>query len=127
MKALLDTNVLLRLHLQSKKLGVRTQSLLSSANSLFYSPLSLFELLQSEQVRPHVITDFVQATESIGIQELPLTARAAMEARRFGNLRGRDPMDFLILSQAAEAGLVLFTADLRLLGLGLPFIKDATL
>jgi PIN domain nuclease of toxin-antitoxin system len=45
----------------------------------------------------------------------------------FGNLRGRDPMDMLILAQAANEGVDLYTSDMELLDMGLDFVKDSTL
>jgi PIN domain nuclease of toxin-antitoxin system len=125
-KALLDTNVLLNLHLKPSKLGPRTLQDLSSADQVYYSPLSFFELLQREVIPSHLVNDFVMATREIGISEQSLTTEAALEARQFGNLRGRDPMDLLILAQASEARMQFFTSDMRLLSLGLDFVKDAT-
>jgi len=127
MRVLLDTNVLLRLHLQPAKIGERTKAALGASRQIHYSPLSFFELLQKEVVAPHVIEDLVVATHRIGIREWPLTAKAAVEARRFGSLRGRDPLDMLILAQASEAGMSFYTSDLELQGLDLDFVKDSTL
>ena len=125
-KALLDTNVLLTIHLKPSKLGPRTLKDLSGDDQIYYSPLSVFELLQKEVIPSHLVNDFVMATREIGINEQPLTIEAALEARRFGTLRGRDPMDLLILAQASEAQMNFYTSDLRLLELGLHFVKDST-
>lgn len=126
MKILLDSNVLFNLHIKPSKLGPRTLKHLSSADQLYYSPLSFFELLQKEAIPSHLANDFVQATHEIGIREQPLSTEAALEARQFGNLRGRDPMDLLILAQASEARMQFYTSDMRLLDLGTDFVKDAT-
>ena len=75
----------------------------------------------------HAAEDVVAATREIGIQELPLTTSAAVEARRFGNLKGRDPLDFLILAQAAEAGISFYTSDMEMLELNLDFVRDSSL
>lgn len=125
-KALLDTNVLLNVHLKPSKLGPRTLQDLSGDNQIYYSPLSVFELLQKEVIPAHLVNDFVRATREIGISEQSLTTDAALEARRFGTLRGRDPMDLLILAQASDARMQFYTSDMRLLELGFDFVKDST-
>jgi antitoxin (DNA-binding transcriptional repressor) of toxin-antitoxin stability system len=62
-----------------------------------------------------------------GVLELAFTAKAAEEAKQLQQLFGTDPFDWMLVAQAQSAGCDFYTADLRLLGLGLPFIKDATL
>lgn len=126
MKLLLDTNALLRLHLQSGKLGTKTKTKLEAANSIFFSPLSFYEILHKQVIPSHLVSDFLEATRSVGIQELPLSAEAVLEVRTFGEIRGRDPFDLMILSQARQAGLELLTSDMELLSLKLDFVKDAT-
>ncbi len=125
MKALLDTNVLINLHQKPARLGKATQRSLSDARALYFSPLTFFEWLQKDDYLGTSTKMLAEATIRQGIEELPLTAQAALEARRFGSLRGTDPLDFLILAQAAEAGLYLYTSDEKLLGLGLDFVKDS--
>ena len=126
MRALLDTNVLTNLHHKPARLGKATQRSLRDARALYFSPLTFFEWLQKDDYLGTSTKMLAEATIKFGIEELPLTAQAALEARRFGLLRGSDPLDYLILAQAAEAGLYLYTADSRLLGLDLDFVKDSS-
>ena len=126
MKALLDTNVLTNLHHKPTRLGKATQRSLRDARALYFSPLTFFEWLQKDDYLGTSTKMLAEATIKFGIEELPLTAQAAFEARRFGSLRGSDPLDYLILAQAAEAGLYLYTTDSKLLGLGLDFVKDSS-
>jgi len=125
MRFLLDTNVLQNIHLRPALLGKRTVQKLQSAKALYFSPLTIFEWLQKDDYLGSSTKKLAAATKEIGAIELPLTANAALEAIRFGSLRGSDPFDFLMLSQAAEAGLDFLTPDSRLLDLGLDFVLDA--
>lgn len=126
MKILLDTNTLIRLHTNSVKLGKLTRRRIEEALDVYYSPLSIFELIQTEGLRPHVVADFMSVTRKLGLTELPLTSDAVIEARAFGSLRGRDPVDFLLLSQAMFQKAVLLTSDMELLRLGLTDVMDST-
>ena len=125
MRLLLDTNVLQNMHLRPAFLGKRTIQMLQSAKALYFSPLTIFEWLQKDDYLGSSTKKLAAATKEVGVIELPLTANAALQAIRFGSLRGSDPLDFLILSQAAEAGLVFLTSDSRLLGLDLDFVFDS--
>lgn len=127
MRILLDTNVLSNLHTRPSLLGNQTVRKLESAKGLFFSPITFFEWLQKDDYLGTTAKMLAAATLAAGIEELPLSARAALEAQRFGSLRGSDPLDFLILSQAAQAEMDLYTSDRRLLSLGLDFVKDSTL
>lgn len=126
MRILLDTNVLNNLHTRPSLLGKQTVRKLESAKGLFFSPITFFEWLQKDDYLGATAKLLAAATIAAGIEELPLSARAALEAQRFGSLRGSDPLDFLILSQAAQAEMDLYTSDRRLLSLGLDFVKDST-
>lgn len=126
MRILLDTNVLSNLHTRPSLLGNQTVRKLESAKGLFFSPVTFFEWLQKDDYLGTTAKMLAAATIAAGIEELPLSARAALEAQRFGSLRGSDPLDFLILSQAAQAEMDLYTSDRRLLRLGLDFVKDSS-
>jgi PIN domain nuclease of toxin-antitoxin system len=126
MRILLDTNVLNNLHTRPQLLGKQTAQKLQAAKSLHFSPITFFEWLQKDDYLGTTAKKLAAATLAAGIEELPLSARAALEAQRFGSLRGSDPLDFLLLSQAAEAEMDLYTSDRRLLSLGLDFVKDST-
>ncbi|MEY4962526.1 MAG: hypothetical protein RLZZ249_1223 [Actinomycetota bacterium] len=127
MKVLLDTNVFTWLHQAPSKLGKRTISRIEEANTVYYSPLTFFEWIQKDDHRGINAKKLIEATKNMGFIELPLSTGAVLEATRFGSLRGRDPIDLLILSQASHLGVDFYTADHRLLSLGLSFVRDSTL
>ncbi|QKJ24709.1 PIN domain-containing protein [Aquiluna borgnonia] len=127
MRSLLDTNVLTHLHLKPARIGPRTRQSLESAVAIYFSPITIFEWLQKDDFLGTNTERLTKFSVEMGFQELPLTAAAAFQAKRFGILRGSDPLDFLILSQAAQDGLDLFTSDSRLLDLGLDFVRDSSL
>ena len=125
MKILLDTHVLLWVHTKPSRLGKKTMHALASEGSVFFSPISVFEWFQKDGLDGLSAKDLVVATKSVGFQELPLGLDAVLDVPRFGALRDRDPMDLLLLSQAAAGKMHFYTADRFLLELGLDFVKDA--
>ena len=114
------------LHTRPSLLGRQAVHSLESAKGLYFSPITFFEWLQKDDYLGTTAKKLAAATLTSGIEELPLSARAALEAQRFGSLRGSDPLDFLLLYQAAEAEMDFYTSDRRLLNLGLDFVKDST-
>lgn len=125
MKILLDTHVLLWVHTKPSRLGKKTRHALASEGGVFFSPVSVFEWFQKDGLDGLSANDLVAATKSVGFQELPLWLDAILDVPRFGALRDRDPMDLLLLSQAAAGKMHFYTADRFLLELGLDFVKDA--
>lgn len=127
MKALLDTNVMTNLHVRPSRIGRQTRQSLERARAIYFSPITIFEWLQKDDFLGSSTEKLTRFSIEMGFQELPLSAAAAMEAKRFGILRRTDPLDFLILAQAAHSALDLYTSDGRLLALGLDFVKDSSL
>lgn len=125
MKILLDTHVLFWVHTKPSRLGKKTRHALLSEGSVFFSPISVFEWFQKDGLDGLSAKELVAATKSVGFQELPLGLEAVLESPRFGSLRNRDPMDLLLLSQAAAGKMHFYTADTFLLELGLDFVKNA--
>ena len=127
MKLLLDTNVLTCIHQKPNRIGKATKAKLSSAHTIYFSPLSVFEWSQKDDDLQVNTKKLVEATRSLDFLELPLTVEAVMEANRFGSLRQSDPMDLLLLSQAASDRIEFLTSDKRILSLGFDFVSDSTL
>ncbi len=121
---LVDTNVLFFASLEPSRFGKNTVREFSRNRPVYFSPLSVFELAQKGQAQDWSDA-MIRATLAAGFKELPLTAHQAAQAPRFGNLRGSDPFDWLLLAQAAGANQDFYTFDSRLLGLGLDFVVDA--
>lgn len=111
------------------KLGKRLRAKIDAQQSFYFSPLSVFELqmVAMKGRLPSVPGSINQLALEAGVLELAFTAKAAEEAKQLQQLLGTDPFDWMLVAQAQSAGCDFYTADLRLLGLGLPFIKDATL
>ena len=127
MRLLLDTNVLTWIHQKPNRIGKATKAKLSSARTIYFSPLSVFEWSQKDDDLQVNTKKLVEATRSLDFLELPLTVEAVMEANRFGSLRQSDPMDLLLLSQAASERMEFLTSDKRILSLGFDFVSDSTL
>jgi PIN domain nuclease of toxin-antitoxin system len=122
---LLDTNVLVIAHRKFSELGKNTLREMERDRPIFFSPISLFELAQKDPTGNFSRVS-LSASERAGFRELSLTSHHAQQALRFGNLRGSDPFDWLLLAQAAGAKQDFYTFDARLLALGLDFVVDAS-
>jgi PIN domain nuclease of toxin-antitoxin system len=72
------------------------------------------------------IGDLHSRFESVGIAIEPFDYNAARAIARFPSLHNHDPFDRLILAHAASRPTTTFyTADTRLLNLGLDWVVDA--
>ena len=127
--SLFDSHVLLWSLAFPERLGKRLWAKIDAQSSFLFSPLSIFELqlVAMKGKLPPLPESLSKLALEAGMTELPFDARAAEDAQHLRQLLGTDPFDWMLVSQAQSAGCDFYTADLRLLGLGLPFIKDATL
>jgi PIN domain nuclease of toxin-antitoxin system len=123
---LLDTHVLIWLHREPARIGKQARRAIENASSVYYSPLSLFEFLQKDDEQGSKTKVLAAASVAAGLVELTLDTNHVMESSRFGSLKNTDPFDRLLISQSSGAGMDFYTADIRLLSLGFPIIKDAT-
>ena len=123
---LLDTHVLIWLHREPGRIGKQAKRAIENAVSVYYSPLSLFEFLQKDDEQGSKTTVLAAASVAAGLVELTLDTSHVMESSGFGSLKNTDPFDRLLISQASSEGMDFYTADIRLLSLGFPMIKDAT-
>ena len=124
---LLDTKALLRLHIEPRKFGRQTLSLLDSGRAVYYSTISMFEIaIKSERGGPNPDSIAI-ANLSAGLSELAFNARHAAAAREQRSLIGADPFDSMLLGQAAAEGLVLVTSDRELLDTKSNFVIDSAL
>ena len=126
---LLDSHALLWALAFPEKLGRRLRTKMESQQSFFFSPLSIFELQMVEMKGrlPALPQSLSKLALDAGMLELAYSAKTAEEAKHLRQLLGADPFDWMLVAQAQSEGCDFYTADLRLLGLGLPFIKDATI
>ncbi len=120
MKLLLDTHIWLWSKSDPSRLGKRAAEALSStANELWLSPVSIWEVLTLAQKRRIRIADPLAWVESAASQlrEAPLTQEIVRMSFVL-SLPHADPADRFLAATAGVLGLTLVTADERLLGLG---------
>lgn len=126
MSYLLDTNVLIWASGNYSRLGRKTARIIATAPRLYFSPISIAELqMKHMRGKLRMDPDFVNVVTAAGFTELPFTKDHASSIARFGSLVDHDPMDRMIVAQAAAEGLNLITADRTLLELGFTWVIDA--
>lgn len=125
---LLDSSVLIWTLSDPKKLGKGFRSRIEKIGWAYYSPLSSFELNVAHLSRkaPKLPEDFSNKLGDLALVELPYSQAASDAAKKLSQLFRSDPFDWMLLSQAMAAECDFYTSDLRLLALGLDFVKDAT-
>ena len=119
MKILLDTHIWLWAYLEPRRLGPRLlRELRSPANELWLSPISTWEALTLHSKRrislPADIAQWLRDATAV-TNEAPLTHEIALAASRLP--LHQDPADRMLAATAQVLGLILATADQRLLGL----------
>jgi PIN domain nuclease of toxin-antitoxin system len=124
----LDTHVALWVARGYRELGVTAHSLISSADRVLVSSLSIAELNMKAMLgkfKPQL--GLAQMFTAAGFEAVDFSEAGAEAISRFGSLAKHDPFDRMILSQAAASGSALLTADRVLLSQGLDFVIDANL
>jgi PIN domain nuclease of toxin-antitoxin system len=124
MNLLLDTHLILWAAGDPDRLPEDArQLLLDTANELYYSAASLWEitikrtLVRSDfQVDPRRLWRMLPVS---GYRELPITGEHAIAIEALPLLH-RDPFDRLLLAQARVESFTLLTADQQLAGYGAP-------
>lgn len=119
MKILLDTHVWIW-HLEGNpKLSVTLKTILDNQeNSLFYSPISVWEILVLTEknkiaLTPDPLTWINQGIEKLDLQEASLTTEIAILSRQL-DLPHQDPADRFIAATAIHYNLILATVDANL-------------
>jgi PIN domain nuclease of toxin-antitoxin system len=122
---LVDTSVLYWFLKGAPDLGRATLNLLDSGQPVHFSPISVFEL-QAKAMRNyfHLPADLGAAVISAGFTELSLKAEDLIELPAFPSLVKHDPMDRILLCQAARHNMRFITADEKLIALDLDWITD---
>ena len=113
MRLLLDSHALLWTLLDAPKLSNKARALVADeTNEVFYSPVSLYELLFKAtrgRMRPEAML-LLEAARDSGIDELGLTTRHLVHAARLDWEHG-DPWDRILLSQATLEDMDLVSVD----------------
>ena len=112
MQLLLDTHVFILAVTADRKLKPATRSLVTSAERVFVSAASIWEIaIKSRLGKIHGdANEFASAIEASGFKELAISARHAAAVATLP-LHHTDPFDRLILAQAFAEPLHLLTAD----------------
>ena len=126
MKYLLDTQVLVWMGSDSAKLSKRARQILKRSPKLFFSPVSIAELrIKSARGKFKFQSNFIETLTRAGIEELPFTSSHAQAVSRFSALLNHDPLDRMILAQAATEQISLISSDQKFLDLKLNWIIDS--
>ena len=124
---LLDSQVLLWVLDDSRRLGRKARGLIGSADGVHISAATVWELtIKSMLGTLSVPADMSTRLVEQGFLPLSVTAEHAAAIRDFPELARHDPFDRLLVAQADRMGLRLVTADRVLLKLKHDFIVDAT-
>jgi PIN domain nuclease of toxin-antitoxin system len=124
LRILLDTHIWLWIQDEPDRIGRSLRSeLRNSENEIFLSPISTWEalvLLSKGRIKPRRSPSEWIARNTAPFQEAPLTHEIALVSQEL-SLTHPDPADRFLVATAKVLGLVLATADTKLLG-----IKDIT-
>lgn len=121
MNLLLDTHIWLWSLREPKRLARRVQNeLKDQSNELWLSPVSTWEVLLLNargRIRLHGEWSEWLTRATAHMREAPLTHEIVLAAQQLP-LSNPDPADRFLAATAQVLGLILVTADERLLGLG---------
>lgn len=130
MNLLLDTNALIwsMEQVTRKSLGLQAIEVIISSQNVYASSISIVEIrIKTMTGRLTAASDLIEDISRANIQLLDFPAAAADVILDFPSLIRHDPFDRMILAHAKTKNLTLITSDATLLGLGLPYVIDATL
>ncbi|HJB64175.1 MAG TPA: type II toxin-antitoxin system VapC family toxin [Candidatus Microbacterium pullistercoris] len=125
---LLDTNALLWMYLDDRRLGTEARERIANNGPSFYSAVSVAEITIKSALGklPRPGGDrFPEVFGEMGLSEMPLNSRQAAAMQDLPGLARHDPFDRLLAAQAYDNRCTLLTADRRLLESGLRWIRDA--
>jgi PIN domain nuclease of toxin-antitoxin system len=112
---LLDSHVLLWLLDDSPRLGADARQRVGAANAVYVSAASTWELAIKAALGKLSLPDgFEEAVGAAGLRELPVRHRHTL-ASTLTDLPHRDPFDTILVTQARLEGLLLLTADTKIL------------
>ena len=124
---LLDTSTLISAILFPNRIGKNTRRLITRSPDLYFSSVSLFEIVV-KQMRGKLnlgrsVSEFLSELDAIA---LPLRAEDALEVLSFPSLSRHDPFDRLLLATTRAHGAKLITSDRKILDLGFDWILDSS-
>ena len=112
---LLDTNALIYSTTAPRRLGRRARTAIESADELYISAASLWEIAIKHRKRPDLMPQSARAfnvyASEIGIQVITLDATIINALELIEDFRHDDPFDRIIVSTSKERVLPLITED----------------
>lgn len=131
MDLLLDTHVWVWASEQPEQLGPESRAVLrSSENGLFVSPVSSLEIARLVaigriSIKGHLLDWVTESLAALSCETAELSHEVALEAYLLPGEFHRDPADRILVSTARRRGLILVTADRRILDYAPVETKDA--
>jgi len=123
---LLDTQVLVWLSSDKKRIGRETARILGRAK-LSYSAVSVAELAMKASLNKLRFDEkAIDQWHSQGLACLPFENKAAMAFSDFSRDWVPDPFDRMIMAAATADNKKLITSDSRILAMGFDWVLDAT-
>lgn len=114
MRLLLDTHIVLWWRLDSRRLPPAARRAISTAESVFVSAASAWEIAIKQAIgRLSMADSFAWHVQQAAFSELPITFEHAAEAGRLPPHHA-DPFDRMLVAQARQEQLVLVTHDAEL-------------
>ena len=119
---LLDSNIVIWLDRQSKRLSPAVMNQIQTSPQVYLSAVTAWELAIKQSLGKLMLARRVsELIRDENMTELPVTVEHG-EAVRMLPLYHRDPFDRLLIAQAQIEGLILVTSDRLLLKYGVPIL-----
>jgi PIN domain nuclease of toxin-antitoxin system len=125
---LLDTSTLISANLYPKRLGKYTRNLIRRSPDIFFSAVSVFEIVAKQMKgKLNLGKSVFEFLAELDARSLPLRVEDAAEVYSFPSLIKHDPFDRLILATTKAHNAKLITSDQKLLNLGFDWILDSSI
>lgn len=125
---LLDTSTLIAAISFPNRLGKRARKIIHSSPELYFSAVSVFEIVVKQMKGKLNIGKSVDKFLSeLDARSLPLRVEDVAAVSSFPSLIKHDPFDRLILATTKANNAKLITSDQKLLDLGFDWILDSTI
>lgn len=123
---LLDSQVVLWLLQDDRRIGERARTLIKGAAFVHVSAASVWELtIKALLGKLSIPENLAEHLSGQGLTELPISVVHAEAIRTHPELLRHDPFDRLLLAQAVVEGMTFLTADRVLLDLDYANVQDA--
>ncbi|HVA11422.1 MAG TPA: type II toxin-antitoxin system VapC family toxin [Candidatus Dormibacteraeota bacterium] len=113
---LIDSHILIWLLYEPEKLSPQTQDILRSAEAVYLSPVSLWELALKYRKNKLIYSpkELAKGARELNLDRLPLKDEHLLTLPEI-KLPHEDPFDTLLIAQSETEGYVFLTADKHLL------------